>query len=456
MRQIKYILGIFVLAFIVASIFGVTGLLGLGSAGVILAVGAIVADSSSVQNAKAKSPDLDKDYISNKVSVMKPSRYPLDTILRDAGSVVDVPSIKTSYFAVDTKPFNDTVTTGYTKSGDGVVSTDLVVGNIDMWSVDDTLLAYAADGSGSLKGAQDNLALVLYVTAINRAQSKITVQALNGDSGSGTTAGKIVVPTIANGTKLFRLGNAKSEKDIQDTPYTAFPADEYNYCQSFMAQIEETTWQAMHEKNANWSFSDLEALNIYDMRAKIESSFLWGYRTKFNDVTEQDEKYTCGGIRRFITKVFDYTNTGITQSDYINMTKTVFAGNGGSDVRIAFIGKTLLAGLSTISDFQRQVGSGNTEIVKGVTFRKIETNFGVLYIKHHPMFDLRGWDEAGIVIDPANIEKHVFKRMESLDLDLKKAGVRNVDARVINEVSCPILRYPDTHCLIRKSGATLL
>ena len=413
-----------------------------GSGAVLATVGTIVSgDAVDTSIAKEAASELLMNTISQQITEMKPARTPLDTIMRSAVIKKKINTWRTDFYAVDVRPFSDTVATAYTKPSTGVELAELEVTNIDIWSQDDTALAVGVSGS-------DSMDLVLFVADVDVANSKLKIMALNGTAEGGL----IVVPTIAISTVLVRMGNAKSEKDAQTSPYAMIPEKEYNYCQIFMAQVEESTYMAMHKKEVQWSFSDYEALNIYDMKTTIELSSLFGYRRLFVDKLGRDDKYTCGGITRSIDTTLTYGTGGadrmVNNDTLVGWCKDAFTGNSGSDTRILFCGPALTQYISLI-DFQKNLGGNMTEAKWGIEWKVISTNFGKLLWKMHPLFGEIGWDEKGIIIDVNNLEKHEFVPMSTREVDLKGSGQKNVTAKVIEETSCPVLRYPDTHRLIK-------
>ncbi len=61
-----------------------------------------------------------------------------------------------------------------------------------------------------------------------------------------------------------------------------------------------------------------------------------------------------------------------------------------------------------------------------------------------------GMAENGLIIDPEYITKYTHIPFSTQKLDLKSSGQRNVDAIVITEASCLVLRYPGAHMRIVK------
>jgi hypothetical protein len=317
-----------------------------------------------------------------------------------------------------------------------------------MWSADDTCMFYGVTGV-------DGLDLVCFIISKSVSNQTIKIQPLNGEAGAGATAGEMILPVagIPKDARVVRCGACKHELDAQTSPYAIIPVKSNNYLQIFMAQVEESTFQKMHEKEVDWGFSDYEAQNIYDMRATMEFSFLFGVKSKFSDNTNAKERYTTGGAIRYITKSLEYGTGGLDRTvdnaTFVDWNQSIFQGNSGSDTRVLFGGDGLMANLMKVDTVLKQIEAKSTEVVYGIRFNKIETNHGVLLFKRHPMLSLAGWSEKGIVLDLNYIEKHTFKPMGTRKLSLKESGTRNVDAVVIEEATGLILRYPDTHAIIK-------
>ncbi len=433
--------------FFVAFLYMLTGFLA-GAAGAIAAtVVAVTGEPVTVQGVKTLSPDLDINYISQRITEMRPAATPLDTIMRNLKKDVKIESFRSDFYAVDSRPLYDTVKTAYVSQGDGATNYALNVNNISMWNIDDTCLFRGVLGT-------DGLDLMCLIVNKNVSGATITIQPMNGFAGSGTQAGNEILPTagIPINTRIVRCGQAKNELDAQTTPYQVLPVKDYNYMQIFMAQVEESVFQKIHSKEVKWNFQDYQLQSIYDMRATMELSYLFGVRKQFNDLVSAEERYTTGGIWRSITKSLEYgtggTDRTIDNSTFVDWAKSVFTGNSGAETRFIFAGDGLMANLSKVDTIIKQLEAKQTEVLYGITFNQINTNFGKLLIKHHPILDQANYSDYGVVLDLNNVEKHVMKPMSTRTLSLRESGQRNVDAVVIEETSGVIVRYPDTHAII--------
>jgi len=408
------------------------------------AAGTFTTDTATTQTATESSTNLLERSISKKITQMKPSLYPLDTIAREIGLAETMGSWQYAWYEIDQRDITDTVKT--TKSSTGTSSGvnqvhTLAVNNITNWSIDDNILVVNINGG-------DSKTLVLHVVAKDSANDILTVLALNG---TGTNARDL--PEIVSTTPLVCIGNAKAELDAQTTPYQAYPQDKYNYAQIHMAQIEQSVYEKLHtDKEVNWGMNDYRAQSIYDMRRKAELTNLFGVRGKFYDPIGQDYKYMSNGITKLITKGLEYNSTSITNSTFAGWGRQIFTGNSGSEKRLLFVGGKLNEYLLGVPTIQKQIDAGSTEVVWGIRFNKIDCGFGELLVKYHNLFDTVGWDEKGLVLDVNYIERAVFKPMATRKLKLQEAGSKNADAEVLEEAYCLATRYPDLHAIISKNN----
>ena len=79
----------------------------------------------------------------------------------------------------------------------------------------------------------------------------------------------------------------------------------------------------------------------------------------------------------------------------------------------------------------------------------MRSKFGCLYLMLSEVFDEVGMPDNGIIIDPEYIQKYTHIPFSTEQLNLKQSGVRNVDALVMTEASCLVLRYPKAHMRIK-------
>jgi hypothetical protein len=433
-----------IMAVVTLGIFAVAALVG-GGAYLAMAAGMVPEETVTTTVAKAESPNLLRPDISKQITKIMPSSAPLDTLIREAGAHEATKSTTFKFYSSELRPFQDELDATFTL-GPEAASYDLVVKSIHMWQKDDGLLIHGVNGS-------DGLPLVAHVINVNRSTSTITVVFLNGSNPTNTSYGVGTKPpaSILDETKIGRLGNAKAELDANTDPYGHIPTDRFNYVQYHMAAVEESIWQKMSAKEVNWDIRDMQNLQLFDLRCQMEATSWFGVRKEVFDPVRNVTKLHSGGVIRFIEKQIELpasNNTTGWDAWFATATKRIFTGNAGSDTRYLFVGSDLNERLMQVTHIQKQIDGKSTDFKFGLTFRKIETNFGVLLMKHHEGFNTKGFANAGVVVDMNNIRKRVFEPMKVREIDLMSSGIRKAKAYVIEETFGLEVRYADTHALL--------
>lgn len=443
-------------------------LFGGGSGGEALAMALPV---GMITVAEASAQGLNMQDVSQEITKMNPDRYPLDTIMRHyTKKVRKAESQECKYYQQSAKPMQDaldpaangsgssaaTPASHHTVTGNGVTSIFVQVKNPKVWRTKDTLLMrnleVRCDRNGKLVVDGDNTTSydqMFYVA--QKSGAVLELVPIGGMEGKEETAGSFVVPTFYRTETLFRMGSAMAEKDAKTEPFAMLPASSTNYCQNFMCQLEMSTFEKMTKKEAPVTFSDQEVDMLYNMRGEIESSFIWGEKFVYDN--GGDRTYFTEGITRQIKKVLMYGNGGgdnrLTAEQYTAWMKSLFTGNDGSTDRVLLAGADLIAAIELLRECQKQVGGNTTqETYLGVKCTSIVSTFGTLHIVHAPLFDEQGWSAKGLAFDPEHIYKEEFQPMIARDLDFKSSGEKNADAKMLQEVSCLVLRYPDCHAII--------
>jgi len=452
----KNLFGIKGIIFVVASlalvgmfaigIFAIGGLIG-GISGTALsfaaAAGTTTNETSTTETIASGSSELLQNTISKKITELKPSASPLDTILREIGDSVAVKSWEYEWYTIDQKGIDDSIKTLFSATGTtSPVNTthELYVNNIHIWNVDDNAMFLEVNGANSKP-------LVVHIVEKISSSGKLVVIPLNGVGVNGYD-----LPEIAVSRKLVCIGNAKAETDAQTTPYAAYPQKTSNFCQIHMAQIEESVYAMLHDKEVKWDINDHKLQALYDLRRKMEMTSLFGVKGKFFDPVGSDYKYMSDGITRLITKGLEYSGTSIDNAKFAGWGKDIFTGNSGSEKRIMFVGGDFNKVLLSAPTVVKQIEAKSTEVVWGISFKKIDTGFGELLVKYHPLLDQAGYTNNGIVLDVNYLEKVVFQPMKTVDLELIKSGQKNANAQLVQEAFCIATRYPDLHAIIRKNG----
>ena len=389
------------------------------------------------------SPDLLLNEIDQQIVKIRPMSTPIDQISRYAGSK-HAGSMTVDYYSVDTKvttcTLSEDIPASTPQAGEESPVVVIQTSNNDMFDPTDTILVQEVPGynlAGEEESEQD---LMLYV--LNRDASGVTVMAVNGPTVNGVTN---CFPAVFRGVHLVRMGRAASELDVQSPQFEALPKKSRNLCQIFKMQVEQSTLQRLANKEVGWTMSDQEEAAVYDMRMGMEKSFLFGVARQIWDPVKKEHIHFTGGIWNQAGKDFFLeSSTELNTADVVDLMRKAFTGNAGSKRKILIGGSGLISMISKL-DYTRVISAGQHVSKWGIDFTELRSKFGCLYLLMSEVFDEVGMSEYGIVIDPEYIQKYTHIPFSTEQLNLKKSGVRNVDALVMTEASCLVLRYPKAH-----------
>lgn len=407
-------------------------------------------------------PEFYTKDIDSRIIKIRPMATPIDQISRYA-KAQSASSFEVKYYSVGTRPTNCTTISKIEAQTTGA-SVELPVDDANMFTLDDTIHVVGVKGKFNDKGEaydpedENTPDLVLCVCGRNDSTSMPVVYAVNGNKAKdGQTT---FLPEIPSGTTLVRMGKACGELDVQTGRFNNIPMPEEQYCQNFMIQIEQSTFDKIADKEVDWSFSDIEEDGIYDMRLAQENTFLWGVKNKIKHVTK-DGMYTwfTGGIWWMAGKDIEVGEWDeqkqcavITDENLVDISKDLFVGTGiGNKRKILFCGSDMLSAFSKIKSEKFRLKE--TVEVWNLKFKSWETDFGEILTIHHELFDLNGMSGCAFALDPEYLTKKTHLSWSRNILDLKKAGIRNTDAVVLQEVVCLYLRYAKAHARLRLATA---
>ena len=400
-------------------------------------------------------PDMYQRDIDERITRIRPMATPIDQISRYA-TAQKASSFEVKYYSVGTRPVRTTLIQNVeTTNG---VSAAIQVADPDMFTLDDTIRVVGVKAITDHKGAEyanndpRRPDLVLCVCG-KTSEGQPIVFAVNGEMVNNQPIG---VPSIPTGTILIRMGKSCGELDVQTGRFNNLPSSELQYCQNFMAQIEQSTLDKIASKEVDWGFSDLEEDSIYDMRLAMENSFLFGdMNVVHHSVKDGMSQWFTKGIWWQAGKDIEvgaYSTekhtTVITDNDLVDISKDLFVGTGiGNKRKVLLCGSDFLAALSKIDSDKFRLK--DTVEIWNLKFKSWETDFGEILAMHDELFDLNGMADCAFALDPEFLTKRTHLSWSRNILDLKKAGVRNTDAVVIQEISCLYLRYAKAHARLR-------
>ncbi len=385
------------------------------------------------------SPGLLRSEIDERITKIRPTSTPIDQISRLAGSR-RAGSMKVDFYTVDTKPGSSTVSNSYIEKNIPANGTfELEVSDAAIFSKSETVFIPSCRyETGPFKGKQ----MICYVKNVLGDRLELRPVHIPAD------ADEIAIPRIVRDSLIVRMGRAAGELDVQTGQYTALPKKDYNYCQIFKAQIEEGLYQRLSDKEVGWSFSDQEEVAIIDMRLGMEKSFLFGNRCRLQiSDNSNEEVFLTGGIWHQAGKDVNYDPANFSSDKLISMMREVFSGGTGSTRKVLIGGSGLIETLNKL-EYTKCVTNIDHQVVWGVDFTRLVSNFGTFYVAHSEIFDLCGMPGHGMVLDPEYLTKYSHLPFNAERISFREQGVRNTEGIVLTEASCLVLRYPDAHARI--------
>lgn len=408
-------------------------------------------------------PELYTKHIDKLITKIRPMATPVDQISRYAKSSKS-DSFEVKYYSVGTRPVSCQLTDAIAEQSSGA-SVVLNVDDAGMFTLDDTIRVVGVKAKYDEKGVaydendENTPDLVLCVCGRDNNTNMPVVYAVNGNIDP-TTNQTIFVPALSEGQTLVRMGKACGELDVQTGRFNNLPSAEIQYCQNFMIQIEQSTFDKIANKEVDWTFSDLEEDGIYDMRLSQENTYLWGAKNVIRHPAKDGmATWFTKGIWWMAGKDIEVgewdadANAAIISDDnLVDITKDLFVGTGiGNKRKILLCGSDMLSAFSKIKSDKFRL----KETVEqwNLKFKSWDTDFGEVLTIHHELFDLNGMADCGFALDPDYLTKKVHLSWSRNLLDLKTAGVRNTNAVVIQEVACIYLRYAKAHARMRLAKA---
>lgn len=414
---------------------------------------------------RALRPDMIEDPVDQNLVKIRPGMNRMDTILRYF-KPMQTNNFEFDFYSIATKSLEyefaaDEPAKGEQPAVPAVDVTSHTGTSIeDVWAVGKINGKVSTLGDGdclyipSVAGA-DGEPLMIYITLKNLSDNKIDFTIMDTQmSKSNDSTPVYSIPAIAGGTKMYLLSRAADELAVKTDAASVLPKPTHGYCQFHIAQIAQSTFEKMMDKKFKWDFSEVEEQVLYEYRRKLEGAILFNKGGKVWNKELNKFVYTMGGITRQITKKYNLDLHGTPQnpadgnSALISMEKYIFTGNSGSETRILLGGSEFVEEISKIKAVQKQQEAGNTEVVFGMTWNKIVSNFGTLLLAHAEIFDEYGWSDKGLVLDPLFLRKWQLQAFKATPYDGEKLMLMKGDLKVFSEVFGVAVYNPDVHCII--------
>lgn len=405
---------------------------------------------------RALRPDMIEDPIDQNLVKIRPGLNRMDTILRYF-KPIQTNNFEFDFYSIATSALSDTLSANATITSDAdphnVSGYAVLTGSVSNVGVGDCFYIPDVAGAGT-----DKSPLMIYVYKKDVSAKKIWFT-ISEDQMSKSSATPPVygIPAIASGTTIYKLSRAADELAVDTDAYSVLPKPTHGYCQYHIAKIAQSTFEKLMDKKFKWDLSEVEEQVLYEYRRKLEGAILFNKGAKMWNPEIGKDVYTMGGIVRQITKSYELDLTDPTKGneELISLEKYAFTGNSGSETRILLGGSGFVEAISKIKTVQKQQEAGNTEVVFGMTWNKITSNFGTLMLAHAEIFDEYGWSDKGLILDPVFLRKWQLQNFKTENYDGEKLMKMKGEMRVFSEVFGVAVYNPDVHCKVTiKSAAS--
>jgi hypothetical protein len=445
--------------------------------GIVLAVaapGVIVSDDPvTVLGVDELVPGLNLKDIDKEVCIHNPSRFPLDTIIREIKKSSPCNSFIKKYYRVasaalfdaidDTASGNGTTSSVPAKeytyaSGDGLSKMWIAITDSTLWQKDDTFVMRdiaisptEVVAASSLTSTSD---IVFYVHKMEN--SAIEVSPLNGIKGLNTKSAIYCMPNFTSAVVLYRLAPAKDELAAKTSPFQIIPEPDENYCQYFMRMVQMSNFNKDQAKEVQWDLADYEKMMSLQIRAEIECAYWWGKKSIITNVEDNTKRYTLDGIAWSVPNTSEFGTGGsdrtISTRNLTDLFKMAFVGNSGSSRKTMFAGSNVVQAMMEYQLANKTYIKSDTKEEWGIQFKQWTTEFGFMDVIHAPLFSEMGWANKSVLVDLEYLNKASRLQMQRKELDFAATGESNSIGVIMKECSTVYLQYPESHCFFNKKA----
>ena len=284
--------------------------------------------------------EVNKPTFSQKLAKIFPSRFPMDTILREIGTGTTKSDIY-KYPSVVARGVQAKVKELSTEATAPDVATIKMV-SVHALSLNGNLLVpnYTATGSDAVakkvSSGVSPLPLVLHIVEIDRSAKTIKVYPVNASK----------VPAFEADTTFYRMGSAMDQEAARSSDPTVMPTYDENYVQTNMCTISQLFAQEVQEKETEWGMADMKEMALFDFRYQNEMNALFGVKRELVDPISQKPKYMMDGIIRKVGNTLVRDAEQSVEKFLIHAVAKTFDANNGSDTRVMFYGSEFGIGLS--------------------------------------------------------------------------------------------------------------
>lgn len=410
--------------------------------GVTAAATPVAGGTMTYSGIEDQKPEYFEEDISQKITKILPYKYPFDNMLRHLGNDKPAYNMKVQ-FEEDGYYKRDGAITALTLN-DGGTSATATFTNHDNFSVDDIVIIPTVEITVDGKPRD----LTVAVTAKNGAT--LTIKPVGRTNWTSSEPDSVLIPDfdVTDPVAAYRMANRKTESAAQNAPKSILPDREWNYAQIQMAQLEQSELSMqMRAKSGHQMRNANNTHALLDFRSSCEFAAKFG--TRDTGVEDGDTFWTMNGFDKYVTKQITYPIGGIVTDNWVDWTRIAFSDVKSSDTKHLLCDQFLLADILKVPEVQRQLQGKQTEVVRGIKCRKIETDFGIILLTFDRSLQEIGKKNYGMLVDPVHVRRRVVEPMRTEKLELSKSGQRRVDAVRLLETYSLEVRVKDAHAIVK-------
>lgn len=397
---------------------------------------------------RANAADLIENPVDQNIVKIRPYANPIDTILRYAGAE-QINNLEFGWYSIGTRPVWDKTIAA--ASMNAAANAKNVYGTVkvsdqSLFDVTDTVSVTANDGT--------ELQLYIYKKDSTNGLYFTVSEEQMIDGGSGQNTIPAFGGTGTSASILYVMGRSAAEKDVTSPALSVLPDKKIGYCQIFMMEIEQNTFAKIADKEVKFDLSEVEENVLFEYRRRMEGTWLRGRQGKVYDPEKGTYIYHTAGLLSQIQKTHTlYAGATDGNAEIVDLAKKVFKGNNGSKKRFAICGSDAMALISKLQGVERRQNAVETEVVFGITWSKMVTNFGQIDMVLHEQLDEYGMSDKMIIVDPEFLRMKRVQGFERNEVDGKAHLITNGDIIVFSEAAGLAVYNPDVHCIVTVSSA---
>ncbi|MDR1525153.1 MAG: DUF5309 domain-containing protein [Tannerella sp.] len=435
-----------VITLLLCSLFGIVDA-GAMTADVVATTGAGVAEHNNGGETVAFAQENVDDFIQNSLDKellkLEPYRFSMDTIARQIPRTKRINSQIREYYTQGFLPTETRVKTAVTSAAQAAIDfTDN--GNI---AINETLIVQGVSGYLPGSSTVDPLRDLVLVVVERDSSGKPICKAVNGIGNDPASGSGGSIPALSVNTTVARSMRAASETQIRTDVFKNLPTKKYQYLQKAIAEVEESTFFQMAEKEIHFTFDDITERALLEYRREVNNGYWKGtlaklkMANKYNDRVE--DTYFTEGIWYQAGDDFTFSGNPITANRLIDLCVAAFAGPSSSDQKVLMCSTNFLTELQKVQ-YNSVIYPGERHQLFGFNLSSIISNFGELLIFHAKDMNEVGLRGNAFILDHNYLEK-VTMGWRTIPIDNVKTGQRDSRSRILTEPSALILKNNEAH-----------